>query len=321
MAGESHRGNGVFLHPQALCESASIGARTRVWAFAHVLPGAVIGEDCNVCDHVFVENDVRIGDRVTIKSGVQLWDGLRVADDVFIGPNATFSNDKFPRSRKHQTSVLQTHIGRGASVGSGAVVLPGVNIGAEAMVGAGAVVTRDVPPKAVVSGNPARIVGYVDAKAPAGEGTPLGTLRVPGSAAPTSVPGVTLHRLTVAEDLRGRLAAGEFEKDIPFEPKRFFMVFDVPGKEVRGAHAHRQCHQFLVCIQGSVSVVVDDGARSEEIALADRSVGLLVPARIWAVQFKYSEDAVLLVFASEHYDANDYIRDYEQFKAEAAGTN
>jgi len=319
MTGEGHKGNGVFLHPKALCESANVGARTRVWAFAHILPGAVLGEDCNVCDHVFVENDVRVGDRVTIKSGVQLWDGLRIADDVFIGPNATFSNDKFPRSRQHQAAVLQTHVGRGASIGGGAVVLPGVSIGAEAMVGAGAVVTRDVPPKAVVSGNPARIVGYVDAKSAAGEEARPGALRVPGTSVPTSVRGVTLHRLTVAEDLRGRLAAGEFGKEIPFEPKRFFMVFDVPGKEVRGAHAHRQCHQFLICVHGSVSVVVDDGAASEEIALTDRNVGLLVPAQTWAVQFKYSEDAILLVFASEHYDANDYIRDYEQFKAGAAG--
>jgi dTDP-4-dehydrorhamnose 3,5-epimerase-like enzyme len=162
-------------------------------------------------------------------------------------------------------------------------------------------------------------VGYVDAKSAAGEEARPGALRVPGTSVPTSVRGVTLHRLTVAEDLRGRLAAGEFGKEIPFEPKRFFMVFDVPGKEVRGAHAHRQCHQFLICVHGSVSVVVDDGAASEEIALTDRNVGLLVPAQTWAVQFKYSEDAILLVFASEHYDANDYIRDYEQFKAGAAG--
>src|SRR6187431_1863846 len=133
MAGGVTNDRGVFVHPQALCESTSVGSGTRVWAFAHVLPGAVIGADCNVCDHVFIENDVRVGDRVTIKSGVQLWDGVRVADDAFIGPNATFSNDKFPRSKKYQSAVLQTHIGRGASIGSGAVLLPGVSIGPEAM--------------------------------------------------------------------------------------------------------------------------------------------------------------------------------------------
>src|SRR5690242_6657217 len=151
-----------YVHPQALCESGTIGTQTRIWAFAHVLAGATIGQDCNICDHVFIENDVVLGDRVTVKSGVQLWDGLRVSDDVFIGPNATFSNDKYPQSKKYQERVLQTHLGRGASIGSGANVLPGVSVGARAMVGAGAVVTHDVPARAIVSGNPARIVGYVD---------------------------------------------------------------------------------------------------------------------------------------------------------------
>jgi acetyltransferase-like isoleucine patch superfamily enzyme len=152
-----------FVHPVGLCESTKIGSGTRVWAFAHVLPNATIGCDCNICDHVFIENDVVIGDRVTVKSGVQLWDGLRVDDDVFIGPNATFTNDKFPRSKRYPDSFLRTHIEKGASIGAGAVVLPGITIGCGAMVGAGAVVTHDVPTNAIVVGNPATIVGYADA--------------------------------------------------------------------------------------------------------------------------------------------------------------
>ena len=148
----------AFIHAAALCESANVGARTRVWAFAHVLPGAVIGADCNVCDHVFIENDVILGDRVTVKCGVQLWDGLRVEDDVFIGPNATFCNDPFPRSRQIPETYARTTLRRGSSIGAGAVILPGEEVGAGAMVGAGAVVTRDVPPGAVVAGNPARIL-------------------------------------------------------------------------------------------------------------------------------------------------------------------
>src|SRR3982751_1721702 len=147
----------VFVHPHALCESAKVGDNTRIWAFAHVLSGATIGSDCNICDHVFIENDVVVGDRVTVKCGVQLWDGLRVDDDVFIGPNATFSNDKYPRSKQYQQEVLQTHIGRGASIGGGATILPGIRVGARAMIGAGSVVTSDVPARAIVSGNPARI--------------------------------------------------------------------------------------------------------------------------------------------------------------------
>ena len=108
----------VFVHPHGLCESAEVGAGTRIWAFAHVLPQARIGRDCNVCDHVFVENDVIVGDRVTIKCGVQLWDGLRVEDDVFIGPNVTFSNDPFPRSRQRPERFLVTTLRRGVSIGA-----------------------------------------------------------------------------------------------------------------------------------------------------------------------------------------------------------
>jgi acetyltransferase-like isoleucine patch superfamily enzyme len=151
----------VFVHECALVESDSIGPRTRVWAFAHVMPGARIGADCNICDHTYVEGDVILGDRVTIKSGVYLWDGLRLGDDVFVGPQATFTNDPFPRSRRGFTCRTTT-IRRGASIGGGAVILPGVVVGRCAMVGAGAVVTRDVPDFAVVVGNPARVLRTLD---------------------------------------------------------------------------------------------------------------------------------------------------------------
>jgi acetyltransferase-like isoleucine patch superfamily enzyme/dTDP-4-dehydrorhamnose 3,5-epimerase-like enzyme len=314
MPDESLRATGYFVHPQAICESNTIGTDTRIWAFAHVLPGATIGRDCNICDHVFIENDVVLGDRVTVKSGVQLWDGLRVADDVFIGPNATFSNDKYPRSKQYQPA-LQTFIGRGASIGAGATILPGLRIGPRAMVGAGSVVTHDVPQRALVSGNPARIVGYVDTSRRSAD-VRAGT--VPSAereVMATSVAGVALHHLLLAEDLRGSLSAGEFSDQIPFLPKRYFMVFDVPGKEVRGEHAHRQCHQFLVAARGSLAVVIDDGVNSEEVVLDAPNMGLYVPPMIWAVQYKYSADALLLVFASDHYDPGDYIRDYEEFLA------
>jgi UDP-2-acetamido-3-amino-2,3-dideoxy-glucuronate N-acetyltransferase len=303
----------VFVHPQALCESHAVGENTRVWAFAHILPGARIGRDCNICDHVFIENDVVVGDRVTVKCGVQLWDGLRIADDVFIGPNATFSNDKYPKSKHHQQQVMQTFVGRGASIGGSAAILPGIRIGTRAMVGAGAVVTHDVPARAIVSGNPARITGYVDSMrrpgGPRAASRPIGDADVTA----TSVRGVTVHRLRLVHDLRGNLAAGEFPVQIPFAPKRYFMVFDVPGKEIRGEHAHRRCHQFVVCARGSVTMVVDDGKASEEMVLDSPDLGVYVPPMVWAVQYQYSADAVLLVFASEYYDPEDYIRDYEEF--------
>lgn len=149
------------VHSHALVESKKIGKNTRIWAFVHVLPGATIGENCNICDHVFIENDVIVGDRVTVKCGVQLWDGLRVADDVFIGPNVTFTNDMYPRS-KMPFQRLFTKLERGASIGANATILPGLTIGADAMVAAGAVVTKDVPDGALVVGNPARIVRYLE---------------------------------------------------------------------------------------------------------------------------------------------------------------
>lgn len=151
----------AFVHRLADVADCDIGRGTRIWQFVVIIAGARVGEDCNLCSHVLVEGDVVIGNRVTVKSGVQLWDGLRVADDVFIGPNVTFTNDLFPRSRVRPESFAVTRIGSGASIGAGAVILPGVSIGEGAMVGAGAVVTRDVAPGSVVVGNPARHVRWV----------------------------------------------------------------------------------------------------------------------------------------------------------------
>lgn len=147
------------IHPLAdVHEGADIGDSTRVWQFVVILSGAKIGRDCNICAHVLIENDVVIGDRVTVKSGVQIWNGIALEDDVFIGPNATFTNDRFPRSRVMPDAFARTLVRRGASIGAGAVILPGIVIGEGAMVGAGAVVTRDVPDGAVAFGNPARVV-------------------------------------------------------------------------------------------------------------------------------------------------------------------
>ena len=300
----------VFLHPQALCESKNVGPRTRIWANAHVLPGAHIGADCNICDHTFIENDVTVGDRVTVKCGVQLWDGVRIEDDVFIGPNATFANDRFPRSRQRPTKFLATIVKEGASIGANATILPGITIGRGAMVGAGAVVVESVPPYAVVAGNPARIVSYCDSGPPAPEKTVrTDTARV----AKSRVRGVFVERLGAVEDLRGKLVAGELSEFLPFDVKRFFLVHGVPGREVRGQHAHLECHQFLACIRGSCSVIADDGQRRQEFVLDHPAMGVYLPPMTWSVQYNYSADAALLVFASHSYDAADYVRDYEEF--------
>ncbi len=147
-----------FVHPLADVSTDDIGDGTRIWQFTVVLEGAKIGEDCNICSNTFIENDVEIGDRVTVKNGVQLWDGLRIADDVFIGPNVTFCNDRYPRSRNPDFVPERTLIDAGASIGAGAVVLPGVTIGRAAVIAAGAVVVKDVPAAGLAIGSPSRIV-------------------------------------------------------------------------------------------------------------------------------------------------------------------
>jgi UDP-2-acetamido-3-amino-2,3-dideoxy-glucuronate N-acetyltransferase len=306
--------DGVYAHPTALVESDQIGRGTRIWAFAHVLPNARIGEDCNICDHTFIENDVFIGDRVTIKCGVQVWDGLRIEDDVFVGPNVAFTNDRWPRSGEQPKLFPNTILKRGASLGANVTVLAGVTIGQNAMVGAGAVVTRSVPPFAVVVGNPARIVRYIS-KNPV-----LSVARV-GPASDLidheiGVGGVHLLHRDLIKDLRGNLMAREVGNGLPFTPRRFFVIQDVPSKEVRGEHAHRELEQLLICMRGAVSVLTDDGTSRQEVILDSPELALYLPPMIWAVQYRYTVDAVLLVMASDVYDPDDYIRDYDQFLRE-----
>lgn len=144
------------IHPMTDVQSKNIGEGTSIWQFCVVLPGAKIGNYCNICSHCFIENNVTIGHRVTVKCGVQLWDGLQIEDDVFIGPNVTFTNDMRPRSKQYPDEFLPTIIRKGASIGANATILPGVEIGVGAMVGAGAVVTKSVLAGTTVVGNPAQ---------------------------------------------------------------------------------------------------------------------------------------------------------------------
>ena len=273
-------------HETALVETQSVGDGTHIRPFVHILPGARIGRDCEIWDYAFIGNHVVVGDGVTVHCGVQLGDGLDHAD-------------------------RPTTVGDGAAIEANATILPGVRIAAHVVVGAGAVVTHDVPRSAIVTGNPARIVGYA--------GTQSGALpgAVPVETGPedTRVEGVILQRLPRVSDLRGMLTFGEAGREVPFEVKRYFVVFDVDTEHVRGEHAHRTVHQFLVCVHGRCCVVADDGRHRQEFVLDSPHIGLYIPPMTWAVQYKYSPDGVLLALASDVYDPADYIRDYAEFLA------
>jgi acetyltransferase-like isoleucine patch superfamily enzyme/dTDP-4-dehydrorhamnose 3,5-epimerase-like enzyme len=300
-----------MIHPKADVSCPNIDKTTNIWQFCVIFKNAVIGKECNICANCLIENDVIIGDRVTIKSGVQLWDGCRVEDDVFIGPNVTFTNDPYPKSKAYQQKVPLTTIKKGASIGANATILPGIDIGEHSLIGAGAVVTNNVPPYAKVYGNPARIHGYIGAD----DNLLLDNHNSHSlSSKNIDVSGVEICPFNFASDMRGDLIAAEYKNQIPFEIKRFFSVFNVPNQKVRGQHAHKECHQLLVALKGSLNVIADDGSKRCEITLNTPNHGLWLKPGVWGIQYKYSEDAVLLVLASHEYDADDYIRDYNEFK-------
>ncbi len=155
--------NSVYIHPRALVETDQIGPRTRIWAFAHVMSGAVIGSDCNICDHSFIENNVRIGNRVKIKNGVAVWERVTIEDDVFLGPYCVLTNDINPRAEvyKEGENLSATLIKKGATIGANATILCGITIGEYAFIAAGAVITKDVMPYSLMMGVPAKSKGHM----------------------------------------------------------------------------------------------------------------------------------------------------------------
>jgi UDP-2-acetamido-3-amino-2,3-dideoxy-glucuronate N-acetyltransferase len=234
-------------------------------------------------------------------------DGARIDAFASIGADCALAHDAHVGSGARLLAAAR--VDAGAEIGENAVLLPGVRVQRHAVVEPGSVVADSVPANAIVRGNPARIVGYVG-----GEDRPTHAAPPAQSAVPQAsrVRGVRTQALTLSEDLRGRLMAAEFSQ-LPFQPARLFTVFAVQGEHIRGSHAHRECSQFLVCAAGTLSCVVDDGETREEILLDHPGIGLYLPPMIWGTQYKYSADAVLLVLASHPYDADDYIRDYDEF--------
>lgn len=275
------------IHPRPFGNAA-------VDPLAAIAPSAVVEAGCVV------------GAGCIVRSGAHLGAGSWLEADIVVGPNATL---EAASDGMEETGIK---VLAGVRIGANATICAGVTLAARSEIRPGAVVTRSVPPYAIVEGNPATIVGYVNTEIDKAVNAGSSGRRV-ASVEQTPVKGVTVHRFPVHPDLRGNLTVGEFDRQIPFTPQRYFMVFGVPSREIRGEHAHRECHQFLICVEGSCALVADDGEKRAEILLDDPSLGVYLPPMTWSIQYKYSANAKLLVFASHHYDGADYIRDYREY--------
>lgn len=265
--------------------------------------GAVVPDDfvhgagCSVGQNAFIGPGCRVGDSVKIEARATVVAPEPSPDDG--GPGL----------------MVQS----GASIGAGAVVCGAAVIGRGARVEPGAVVTIDVPPNAVVAGNPAYVTGYVSPPAGGSRGRPVEMVHAPSTTGTVALPsGASVTRFPDVADLRGRLTFAELEGQLPFPVDRFFLVYGVPSQELRGEHAHRRCHQLIVAVAGAVSVLTDNGFDREEVRLNEPTVGVHIPPMVWGVQFRHTPDAVLMVLASDRYDNDDYIRDYDEFIREVS---
>lgn len=302
----------IHVDPDALCRTDDVGVGSSIAAHAFVGADARIGPHCVIGEHATVGSESVLGEHVTIGVGARVAPGSVLGDRVEIGPNAVVGSSEVSDRNADGPTTLE----RGAIVGAGAVVSIGVRIGLAAVVLPGTVVTSNVPPKAVVRGNPAQISGYVDTlvRVPSLVETSAALFELDTtSQLPLAAGGCSLWRLPLFTDLRGSLVPLEFDRSLPFAPRRLFYVLDVPGEEVRGEHAHRECEQFLVAVRGELSVVIDDGSTAVEVRLDHPDMGLYMPPRVWGIQYKFSREAVLAVLASHPYDPDDYIRDYAAF--------
>lgn len=232
-----------------------------------------------------------------------------IEENVAIGPRVVLNGNNI---------ILRKNVRLDAAC----VISEGVIVGQGAWVRAGAVVLRSVPPNAIVEGNPATVVGYVKVSAGAGQSDPrvvdiqnLGNLSRPARV-PLEVGRSAIYLMRRVMDGRGALTVGEVPTEVPFVPVRYFVVFDVPSQELRGEHAHKLCQQFLICLHGSCRILLDDGQRRCEVTLDRPDMGVFMPEMIWGTQYRYSADAVLLVFASRPYEASDYLRTYDEFLSE-----
>lgn len=266
------------IHPTALCSHDQIGEGTDVGAYCVIERHSIIGRNTSVSHGVTIAANTRVGDEAKIGAGARIGSGCTIGNKVTIGANAVISDG------------ISLHIGSCVSPNSR--------------------VLMSVPPYAIVGGSEASITGYVDANPGV-----LSKIKQAPTENPqeSRVQGARYYQIRQFPDLRGDLSVGEFETDLPFLPKRYFLVHNVASEKIRGEHAHKKCHQFLTCVHGSCSVIADDGTNRQEFILDRPTVGVHLSPMVWGIQYKFTRDAVLLVFTSEHYDPEDYIRNYNDF--------
>jgi UDP-2-acetamido-3-amino-2,3-dideoxy-glucuronate N-acetyltransferase len=289
------------VHPAAIVEAAAVPTGTTVGAYSRI--GA----------EVEFAGPVTIGEQTLLSGRIQAAGGVEVASQSYLnGPLIIEAGVRIaPRCCIDAGGGAPIVLGEGATIGANATLWPGVTVGRRACVEPGSVVTKNVPAMAVVAGNPAQIVRYSGAPS----GPPQAHTAVTEEVTPTAIRGVTLRRLPLHEDLRGALTFGEASRHVPFPIRRYFLSFAVTSEQVRGEHAHRSLHQFLVCAHGRVHIVADDGVNQADFLLDRPDIGIHVPPMVWSVQYRFSPDAVLLALCSEPYDPADYIRDYAEFLA------
>lgn len=263
--------------------------------------GADVATSAQLGPFVYIADGAHVGENVSIEGLCIVPGHVRLEAGARIGRGVSFI-ESGPSSK-------QSLVKEGAVIGANAIIWPDLTIGHRAVIAPGVEIKRSIPALAIVEGNPARITGYVETAV-----ADMAKNTASRPAMQTSiVKGVTLHQMPRVVDIRGSLTVGEANASIPFHIQRYFMVFDVPSQETRGEHAHRECHQFLICVRGSCAVVADDGSNRQEFLLDRPDLGLHLPPMTWGIQYKYSADAVLLVLASHNYDNADYIRDYNEF--------
>lgn len=295
--------------PAADTGMKSLGEGTLVGQFCAIHEDARIGSNCRIGSGVCIGNQVTICDDVLVEDGCVIAGEVLIHSKARVGSNVTFLGEGVEAVQA--VGKLSTVVQQGAVIGGGATVFPGITVGRGARVAPAAVVTRDVPSHAIVEGNPARIAGYSEKQAP---GPPRNAVSIAGDDGQfNAIHGISFVHFKTASDLRGDLMAVDLSKDAPFQVKRVFFINNVSSDRVRGEHGHRECHQLLVCLQGSVMVSADNGLERGQWLLNGPAVGLHIHPMVWAAQYQYSADAVLCVFASHAYDPDDYIRDYEEY--------